>query len=115
MITGVAMASANINPVTLMSPGHWRVAATRVSLDSVVIAYWNGESSRTIVENYPSLNVEQVEAAIAWYLANREAVDAGMIETEKKWRELEAKSAADQSPLMQRMRERMRARADAVP
>lgn len=57
--------------------GH-RVAGSRVSLDSIVYAFWNGESPESIAEAFPVLTLEQVYGAIAFYLAHREEVDAGL-------------------------------------
>ena len=52
------------------------VAASRVSLDSVVFAFLRGESPEGIVESFPVLNLEQVYGAITHYLANRAEIDA---------------------------------------
>ena len=55
--------------------GYW-VAGTRVSLDSVVLAFLDGLSPETIVaECFPVLTLEQVYGAIAYYLAHRDEVD----------------------------------------
>jgi uncharacterized protein (DUF433 family) len=54
----------------------FRIAGTRVSLDSIVYAFRDGLSAESIAENFPTLSLEQVYGAIAFYLANREAVDA---------------------------------------
>jgi len=55
--------------------GGYYVQGTRVSLDSVVYAFLRGESPDGIVESFPALSLEQVYGAIAFYLANREAID----------------------------------------
>lgn len=55
--------------------GYW-VAGTRVSLDSVVLAFLDGLSPETIVvECFPVLTLEQVYGAIAYYLAHRAEID----------------------------------------
>jgi uncharacterized protein (DUF433 family) len=38
----------------------YRVAGSRVSLDSVVINWLNGESAESIAQNFDSLSLEQV-------------------------------------------------------
>lgn len=53
----------------------YRIAGTRVSLDSVVYAWRQGESPEGIVDCYPSLTLEQVHGALACYLANQEEID----------------------------------------
>ena len=54
----------------------YRVAGSRVSLDSVVYAFLRGESPEGIAESFPALTLEQVYGAIAFYLAHRDAIDA---------------------------------------
>jgi uncharacterized protein (DUF433 family) len=56
--------------------GGYYVAGTRVSLDSVVYAWLRGESPLGIVESFPSLSLNQVNGAIAYYQANRAAIDS---------------------------------------
>lgn len=68
--------------------GYW-VAGTRVSLDSVVIAFLDGLSPETIVaECFPVLTLEQVFGAIAYYLANRVEIDAYMQSTKAEFEAL---------------------------
>ena len=62
--------------------GGYYVAGTRVSLDSVVYGFLGGESPEGIVESFPALSLEQVYGAIAFYLGNREAIDAYLEEEE---------------------------------
>jgi uncharacterized protein (DUF433 family) len=52
------------------------VRGTRVSLDSVVYAFLRGESPEGIADSFPALSLEQVYGAIAFYLAQREEIDA---------------------------------------
>jgi len=56
--------------------GAYRVAGSRVSLDSIVYAFLRGESPEGIVESFPALNLEQVYGAITFYLAHRDTIDA---------------------------------------
>jgi len=56
--------------------GGYYIAGSRVSLDSVVYAFQRGESPEGIVDSFPALTLEQVFGAVAFYLANRESIDA---------------------------------------
>lgn len=56
--------------------GVYWVAGTRVSLDSLVYAFWNGHTAESIAQAFPVLTLEQVYGAITFYLANRLAIDA---------------------------------------
>ncbi len=55
--------------------GYW-VAGTRVSLDSIVYAFLEGQTAESIAQAFPVLSLEQTCGSIAFYLANRPAVDA---------------------------------------
>jgi len=62
--------------------GGYYVKGTRVSLDSIVSGFQDGDSPETIRQNFPSLSLEQVYGAIAFYLANQTEVDANIREGE---------------------------------
>jgi uncharacterized protein (DUF433 family) len=79
--------------ITKLENNAYRITGTRVSLDSIVYSFWNGDTPETIVQNFSALQLEQVYGAIAFYLANREEIDEymrqGEIEFEKlskEWR-----------------------------
>ena len=56
-------------------PGVLRVGKGRVLLELVIDAYQQGESPPGIVEMYPDLELGEVFAVIAFYLANQAEVD----------------------------------------
>src|SRR5580693_9259846 len=62
--------------------GGFYVADTRVSLDSIVYSFKAGDSPETIRQNFPSLTLEQVYGAIAFYLAHEQEVDSNIREGE---------------------------------
>lgn len=55
--------------------GHYFILGSRVSLDSIVYGFLNGESPETIRENFPTLNLAQVYAAITYYLERQADID----------------------------------------
>jgi uncharacterized protein (DUF433 family) len=57
--------------------GIYRVVDTRVTLDSLVYAYWEGHSPETIAQAF-WLAPEQVYGAITFYLAHRQEVDESL-------------------------------------
>lgn len=61
--------------------GGYVIRGTRVSLDSIVYGFLNGDSAETIRDNFRSLSLAQVYGAIAWYLERREEVDGHLRET----------------------------------
>jgi uncharacterized protein (DUF433 family) len=56
--------------------GFW-ISGTRVSFDSVVLAFLQGISPESIAgECFPTLTLEQVYGAVTYYLAHRLEIDA---------------------------------------
>lgn len=78
--------------------GYW-ITGTRISLDSVVYSFLNGESPESIAQNFPLLSLEQVYGAITFYLANSELVDAYLEEGEAEFRQLQ-ETCKEKSPLL---------------
>lgn len=78
--------------------GYW-LEGTRISLDSVVYSFLNGESPESITQNFPLLSLEQVYGAITFYLANQELVDAYLEEGEAEFQRLQ-QSCKEKSPLL---------------
>ena len=60
--------------------GYW-VAGTRVSLDSIVYAFLQGQTAEGIAQTFPLLSLEQVYGAITFYLAHRQEVDIYLAQT----------------------------------
>jgi uncharacterized protein (DUF433 family) len=56
--------------------GVYRIARTRAALDSVIYAFLDGQSAESIAQSFPALTLEQVYGAIAYYLAQRDDIDA---------------------------------------
>ena len=84
--------------------GALRVGTTRVSLDSVVYSFQQGLSAETIGEQYPSLSLEEVYGAIAYYLANRKEIDRYLEGQKQLWTDLRAKAETKSSPVVERLR-----------
>jgi uncharacterized protein (DUF433 family) len=60
--------------VELRDGGYW-IAGTRVSLDSIVVAFRRGASPESIQRSFPTLTLEQVYGAITFYLAHEIEID----------------------------------------
>jgi uncharacterized protein (DUF433 family) len=54
----------------------YRLTGSRISLDSIVYAYWNGQTAESISQSFSGLSLEQVHGALAFYLAHRSEIDA---------------------------------------
>lgn len=79
----MTLAAATVRaPFTTDEHGVVRIGASRVTLERIVRAFDTGASAEEIVESYPTLEIADVYASIAFILANRSEVDAYMAESE---------------------------------
>src|SRR5262249_32677073 len=99
------MSEQTSNYVTRTAEGNWRITGTRISLDSVVHAYWDGRLPEAIAADYPSLTLEQIHGSIAYYLHNRAEIDKYLSEQDARWKQFQQDSAAKHGPLLQRIRQ----------
>ncbi len=63
-------------PLQLDTQGVYRVGQTRVTLDSVLRAFHQGDTVEDIVSRFPSLEMADAYQVIAYYLRNRAELDA---------------------------------------
>ena len=80
--------------------GYW-IAGSRVSLDSIVYAFLNGDSAESIAQSFPVLRLEQVYGAIAYYLAHREEIDS-YLETAHEQYQAQLQKAQEADPMCYR-------------
>ena len=78
--------------------GVYRLAGTCVSLDSIVYAFWRGQTAESIAQSFPVLTLEQVYGALTFYLANKSKVDAYLEEAEAEFEALR-EAAREQDPM----------------
>jgi uncharacterized protein (DUF433 family) len=95
--------------------GAYRVGKTRVLLDSVVAAFHQGHSPETIKQQYPALTLEEVYGSIAYYLAHAAAVDAYLQRQDAVWDQWKARSEAQPSAVVERLRALAKAGALEAP
>ena len=65
--------------------GGYYVAGTRISLDSVVYSFNEGQSPEAIQEDFSSLKRAQIYGAIAFYLDHQAEVDQHLEETMRQF------------------------------
>jgi uncharacterized protein (DUF433 family) len=78
--------------------GAYRIAGTRVWLDSIVRAYVNGQTAKSIAQSFPALTLEQVHGALAFYLAHQSDVNASLERAETEYDALR-KASRRQHPM----------------
>ena len=82
----------NSEYILKLENGAYRVAGTRVSLDSVVYAYRRGELPEGIVISFPSLTLAQAHGALA--LDHRAEIDAYLQQNEADYEAMRQASRA---------------------
>jgi uncharacterized protein (DUF433 family) len=78
--------------------GRLRVVGTRITVEHIAALDKQGQSAHAIVENCPYLNHAQVYAALAYYHANRDEIDAALVSEEQEFDRLRAEAESSQRP-----------------
>jgi len=94
------------------SYGVMRVAGTRISIDSVVVGFQQGQSPEEIQRNFPSLTLEQVYGVITFYLGHRNEIEKYLSRQNALWAEARAKAEQRPSAAVQRLRQLREAKAE---
>src|SRR5262249_31666345 len=71
-------------PLRPDASGALRVGESRVLLELVIRAFEDGATPEAIVQRYPTTNLADVYAVIAYYLRHREEVAAYLAERERQ-------------------------------
>lgn len=103
-VAGVDVQEVEMAPyVERNTRGTLVVAGSRVSVGSVVRAFWTGETPEAICQAYPALSLEQVYGAIAHYLAHRPEVDAELATCDTEVMRLRADARVRNADLRSRL------------
>jgi uncharacterized protein (DUF433 family) len=79
---------AEAPPLTMLPNGAIRVRGTRVSLDSVIYAFDEGDTPEEIMDSFSTLKLADIYAVIAFYLRHRDEVQAYLEESRQKAEEI---------------------------
>ena len=82
-------------PLTFTDTGDIRIGDTRVALESVIHHFNLGATAEQIAHKFPALNLTDIYAVIAYYLANRSTVDDYLQQQNAKVEAAKAKLEAD--------------------
>ena len=88
-------------PVPLLTDPHGivRVGSSRVTLDTVVAAFYTGATAEEIAQQYPSVDLVDVYAVITYYLRHRSEVDEYLRARERMAAEARADNEARFDPV----------------
>lgn len=95
-------------PLKTNEDGVILVGKTRVTLDTVVAVFNQGATAEEIVYRYPSLNLADVYATIAFYLKHQSEVEAYLQQRRQQSQEIREMNQARFNP--QGLRDRLLAR-----
>jgi uncharacterized protein (DUF433 family) len=87
--------------------GGYYIAGSRVSLDSIVYEFLSGSSAEAIQQAFPTVSLEDVYGAIAFYLANRSEVEEYLAQGEQEYEKMRLE-AREKNPLLYRRLEEAR-------
>ncbi|MBS1833375.1 MAG: DUF433 domain-containing protein [Acidobacteria bacterium] len=82
------------------------VKGKRVSLDSIVYAFKNGDSPQTIVQDFYTLSLADVYGAISHYLDNTSEVEAYLLRQQELSNKMREQAGPPHVDLKARARER---------
>lgn len=89
-------------PIRRDEHGRLRVGDTRVLLDLVIYSYRQGNTPETIIDQYPSLTLDEVYLAIGYYLRHLGDIDTYLREQEAEVEALRQHDLAQYPPKLTR-------------
>ena len=102
--------NVDISNLLVRTPqGSWRIAGTRISLDSVVYSFCEGATPEEICQDFPGLSLAQVYATIAYYLNNREQVDSYLQDVQQSAEDLQQELETRHRDFLRDLRQRLTA------
>ena len=99
---------AEVAPLQANEDGVILVGETRVTLDTVVAVFNQGAAAEEIAHRYPSLNLADIYATIAFYLNHQSQVEAYLLQRQQRSQETREMNQARFDP--QGLRNRLLAR-----
>lgn len=95
-------------PMKADKNGDIRISGTRVTLDSIINYYTQGESPEDLHEGFPTVPLSDIYAIIGYYLAHRDEVDVYLKEREEEasriQQEVESNYSSEQKAHSERLR-----------
>ncbi len=85
-------------PLQVNADGVVRIGGTRVTLDTLVVAFNQGATAEEIVYQYPSLQLADVYYVISFYLRNQQDVEEYLQERQQRASEIRKLNEAKFDP-----------------
>ena len=87
-----------------LEPNDIRIKGHRVGIESILRKYLAGRTAEDIARDYDTLSLVSIYASITYYLQNKDEVGAYLRRTEQLIAEQMARSDANPSPVVLRLR-----------
>jgi uncharacterized protein (DUF433 family) len=100
-------------PLHTDANGVIRISNTRVTLETLIGYYLQGETPEDLHEGFPTVPLSDIYAVITYYLANQDDVDAYMQASAKEARALREQIESAYTPEQRARIERLRALRNA--
>jgi uncharacterized protein (DUF433 family) len=78
--------------------GRLRIDGTRITVGRIAVLYRQGQTAEDISQTYPHLAISGIYAALAYYHANREEIDAMLAADDALYDELARQNAKNGRP-----------------
>jgi uncharacterized protein (DUF433 family) len=101
-----------IIPLQADAYGTIQISGTRVTLDTVIARYHQGDSPETIHDSFDVLPVNDIYAVIAYYLGHRAELDAYLKRREEEGERIRQEIEANYTPEQRARHERLRKLAE---
>ena len=102
-----------IVPLQTDAHGTIRVSGTRVTLDTLIAFYHQGESPEDLHEGFPTISLTDIYAVISYYLSHRDEIDVYLNrrreEADRLQQDIEAQYTPEQKANQERLRQRVEA------
>lgn len=72
----IPLTPTDVLPLETDADGVVRVGETRVTLDTIIMAFTDGATAEEIAQQYPSLQLADIYSVIGYYLRHQTEVDA---------------------------------------
>ena len=99
-------------PLKIDEHGAIRISGTRVTLDTVIARYHQGDSPEVIHESFDVLPLNDIYAVIAYYLAHRDELDVYLQRREEEAERIRLEVEANYTPEQKAFNERIRKLAE---
>lgn len=93
-----------------VAPDVVRLRGRRIGLEHIVELYQAGLTAEQIAAYFGDLDLEQVYAALTYYLHNQAEVDASLARLDARTAEQRRRAKSSSSPVIERLRQVKRAR-----